>query len=94
MREQPRKPQPDQVTEWFEGPVTAYFFYLVKELEKKANMDLQSQGYDPDSLSMRGYLWGLRDSLVEVGESYKSQLFIELEEVEDGESVGDIPESG
>jgi hypothetical protein len=90
---QPR-PSKDQRTEWFESPVTEYFFWLVAELKKKTREQLADQGYDTESaaqlMANRGNLWGVYNAYDAIEEVFESQSFEQIEEQEDAEHVGDL----
>jgi hypothetical protein len=88
-----RKPSKDQVTEWFESPVTEYFFSLVSALKGNSRDELAEQGFDTESaeqlMARRGNLWGFHTAYETLEQVFESQSFSEIEEEEDAEHVGD-----
>lgn len=98
MTEKRRKPSNDQVTEWFESPVTEYFFALVTDLKSEAKSALAEQGFDTESaeqlMARRGNLWGLHTAFETVEQVYEAQSFSEIEEEESAEQVGDLSPRG
>jgi hypothetical protein len=88
-----RKLSKDQVTEWFESPVTEYFFALVTGLKGKTKEALAEQGFDTESaeqlMARRGNLWGMHTAFETVEEVFEDQSFEQIEEEESGEQVGD-----
>lgn len=94
MIEKQRRPSKDQVTEWFESPVTDYFSWLVAELKRKIRERLADQGYDTESaaqlMANRGNLWGFYNAYDAIEEVFAAQSFEQIEEQEDAEYVGDL----
>lgn len=92
------KPRPEQTVEWFESPVTEYFRDLVRGVLTEIKAELSDQGWDTaganELQSRRANLWGMRSALETVEQVFESQSFDELEEEEDGESVGDTSPRG
>lgn len=92
-----KKPSKEQVTEWFESPVTEYFFSLISELKEATHDALADQGFDTDSserlMAQRGNLFGMQTAFEQVEDLYEAKSFQELEEEESGEQVGHLPES-
>jgi len=82
------KPRPEQITEWFEGETTEYFFGLVEAKANVVRRALFDQGFDTTAellQSRRANLWGLNTAYEEMFESFQDQSFISLE-IEDDES--------
>lgn len=84
----------DQITEWFESPVTDYFFALVAGLKSESKEALADQGFDTESaeqlMARRGNLWGMRTAFESIEQVYADQSFEQIEEQEDAEQVGDL----
>lgn len=89
-----RKPSKDQVTEWFESPVTEFFFALVTDLKSKSYESLAEQGFDTESaeqlMARRGNLWGMHTAFETIEQVYEDQSFEQIEETESAEQLGDI----
>lgn len=98
MTDKPKSAQPrpskDQRTEWFESPVTEYFFALVANLRGETKESLAEQGFDTESaeqlMARRGNLWGMRTAFETLEQVYEDQSFEQIEEQESGEQVGDL----
>ena len=95
MTEKQRKrPTEDQVTEWFESPLTEYFFSLITNLKDSAYEALADQGFDTESaerlMANRGNLWGLYNAFDTIEQVYADKAFYQIEEQEDAEQVGDL----
>lgn len=88
------KPSKDQRTEWFESPVTEYFFGLVTGLKVGSKEALAEQGFDTESaeqlMARRGNLWGMHTAFETIEQVYEDQSFEQIEEEESGEHVGDL----
>lgn len=86
----------DQIEEWFESPVTEYFFSLVSRLKDETRDALADQGFDTGSASQlmaqRGNLYGIYNTFEDLEGVFKSQSFEELEE--EDEQLRDIPGRG
>lgn len=93
-----RRPSKDQVTEWFESPVTEFFFSLVTGLKSESKEALAEQGFDTESaeqlMARRGNLWGMRTAFETIEQVYAEQSFEQIEEEESGEQVGDLSPRG
>ncbi len=93
-----RRPSKDQVTEWFESPVTEFFFSLVVGLKSKTREALADQGFDTESserlMAQRGNLWGIHTAYLTLEQVYEEQSFEQIEEEESGEQVGDLSPRG
>ena len=92
-----RKPKQEQTDEWFESEVTEYFFSLISRLKETARDALADQGFDTDSserlMAQRGNLFGIYGAFDDLEKVFLEKSLSELEEEEDGESVGDLPQS-
>ena len=91
-----RRPKDEQIDEWFESQVTEYFFFLIENLKAVAYDKLADQGFDTDSAerlqAQRGNLWGIYNTLEDIGSVFEVKSLDELEEIESaGEHVGDSP---
>ena len=93
-----RKPSQDQITEWFESPVTEWFFGLVTGLKDKTKEALGDQGFETEScellMARRGNLWGIHTAYETLEEVFENQSFEQIEEQESGEQVGDLSPRG
>ena len=79
-----RKPTEQQQADWFEDRTTAYFFYLLSEMEDEVSEKLKHQGYDDTNSevlqSRRANLFGFLEVYENLAELFKSQSFMELED--------------
>lgn len=79
-----RKPTEQQQADWFEDRTTAYFFYLLSEMEDEVSEKLRHQEYaeaSPSVLqSQRANLFGFLGVYENLAEVFKSQSFMELED--------------
>jgi hypothetical protein len=92
------RPTDEQIAEWFEAPLTEYFFSLVTKLKDSARESLADQGFDAESaerlMAMRGNLWGMHTAFETIEQVFEDKSFSQIEEQESAEHVGNISTGG